>query len=210
MSDTRGSNEPEDGPTAPHPDREDPTRDVTASPWAPPSTAHSGPSPVDAPVYGASAAPSAAGPPPAFPPSAFPPPPPPYGRPEAAYGPLPPPGQPYPAYGAAPGSLGKPYGSTSGKATAVLVLGIAAIPCLFFCGAGFIAAIVALTLAPGANREIRDSGGALTGEGQVKAGRILSIVALVLGLLVVAGYAVFIAFAVRNGGSGFGQSGRYN
>ena len=81
------------------------------------------------------------------------------------------------------GSHAKPWGPTSGKATAVLVLGIAALV-LFCClGAGVIPAIVALVLAPGAKREIVASGGALTGLGQVKAGQIMSVIALVLTVL---------------------------
>ena len=41
-----------------------------------------------------------------------------------------------------------------------------------------VAAIVALCLAPGAKREIRDSQGQIQGEGQVKAGEILSWVSV--------------------------------
>ena len=85
----------------------------------------------------------------------------------------------------------------SGKSIAILVLGIAGL--VFTCAYGFgvIAAIVALALAPGANREIRASGGALTGEGMVKAGVIcawisvaLTLVGVVLIVLLIIGGAV--------------------
>ncbi len=235
MSDTRPPNEPPEA--VPAPEREDPTRDVD-QPWAPSwgeetgASPYGSPSPVlDSPGTPPSPIPpfSAAPPPPAAPPPSPPaarsnpfaapaaqPVPAAYGQgtqDQPAYGLPAQPGQPYPPYGPpppyAPGSLGKPYGSTSGRATAVLVLGIAAIPCLFLCGAGFVAAIVALALAPGANREIRDSGGALTGEGQVRAGRILAVVALVLGVLTIVGYAVFFAVALSHGGT-FTPNGSYS
>jgi hypothetical protein len=86
---------------------------------------------------------------------------------------------------------------SSGKSIAILVLGIAGL--VFTCAYGFgvIAAIVALALAPGANREIRASGGALTGEGMVKAGVIcawisvaLTLVGVVLVVLLIIGGTV--------------------
>jgi hypothetical protein len=66
-----------------------------------------------------------------------------------------------------------------------LVLGIAGL--VFTCAYGFgvIAAIVALALAPGAKREIRGSGGALTGEGMVKAGVVCAWIAIALTLVAV-------------------------
>ena len=77
----------------------------------------------------------------------------------------------------------------------MLVLGIAALV-LFCClGAGVIPAIVALVLAPGAKREIVASDGALTGLGQVKAGQIMSVIALVLAILV----AVLLGVGIASG-----------
>jgi hypothetical protein len=128
-------------------------------------------------------------------------------------GPVPPAGQPGwgpPAYGQQP-----PYGQpgwgpppgyppagyppqTSSKATTVLVLGIVSLVTLWLCGLGFITAIIALVLAPGAAREIAASGGALTGEGQVRAGRIMSWVTVGLTLLGLALFAAFIAIAVSS------------
>ena len=55
-----------------------------------------------------------------------------------------------------------------------MVLGIVSLVLMFTCGLGFIAAIVALVMAGGAEREVAQSGGALQGEGQIKAGRIMS------------------------------------
>jgi|tagenome__1003787_1003787.scaffolds.fasta_scaffold20629353_1 hypothetical protein len=115
---------------------------------------------------------------------------PPYGQPQQAYGQQPYGQQPYGGQGPA-----KPWGLTSGKATAVLVLGIAALV-LFCClGAGVIPAIVALVLAPGAKREILASDGAVTGLSQIKAGRILSVIALVLTVL----GAVLVGIGIASG-----------
>jgi hypothetical protein len=90
------------------------------------------------------------------------------------------PGYPQPGYAPA----GPP---TAGRATAVLITGIASLVLLFSC-IGFIPAIVALVLAPGAEREIHASQGRLGGLGQVRAGRICSwitIAVTVLGLVIV-------------------------
>lgn len=63
---------------------------------------------------------------------------------------------------------------TSGRATAVMVLGIVSLVMVCAYGIGFILAVVALALAPGARREIRASAGMVAGEGQLKAGVICS------------------------------------
>lgn len=55
-----------------------------------------------------------------------------------------------------------------------MVLGIVGLAMMCGLGLGVVAAIVSLALAPGAKREISGSGGALTGEGMVKAGVICS------------------------------------
>jgi hypothetical protein len=74
----------------------------------------------------------------------------------------------------------------------VLVLGILSLVLSFGC-IGFALAIVALVMAPGAAREIRDSGGQLTGEGQLKAGKIMSWISL--GLAAV-GIVIFIVIVI--------------
>ncbi len=77
----------------------------------------------------------------------------------------------------------------------MLVLGIASLV-LFCClGAGVIPAIVALVLAPGAKREIVASDGALTGLSQIKAGQIMSVIALVLAVLL----AVLLGIGIASG-----------
>ncbi|MGN6302277.1 MAG: DUF4190 domain-containing protein [Angustibacter sp.] len=126
----------------------------------------------------------------------------PYGQPQygqqAPYGGQPAYGQPPyghqpPAYGQpsyAPGPTGP---ATAGRATAVLITGIASLVLLFSC-IGFIPAIVALVLAPGAEREINASQGRLTGLGQVRAGKICSWITIgvtVIGLLVIVGLFAF-------------------
>ncbi len=138
-------------------------------------------------------------------------PPPPYGNapppPPAppAYGSVPP---PPPVSGAIPPPPGyaTPYGApgygqgyppahaqayagqtprTSGKAIAVMVLGIVSIPLLCVCFTGVITAIVGLAMSPSANRDITSSGGMVGGSTQVKTGVILSIIALVLAVLLI-------------------------
>jgi hypothetical protein len=120
------------------------------------------------------------------------PPPPPYGQSPASYG--------YPAPTGAYGP--QPYygPSTSGKATTVLVLGILSLVLTFGC-IGFILAIIALVMAPGAKREIAESGGRLTGESQIKAGRIISWITLGLTALAIAIAIVGVAVAVSNNDS---------
>jgi hypothetical protein len=123
-----------------------------------------------------------------YPPQA-PYPPPPYGQSPASYG--------YPAPTGAYGP--QPYygPSTSGKATTVLVLGILSLVLMFGC-IGFILAIVALVLAPGAAREIAESGGRLTGESQLKAGKITSWITLGLTALAIVLGVVGLLVAVSN------------
>lgn len=90
--------------------------------------------------------------------------------PPASYGPPPQPGQ-YP-----PG-FGYPAPKTDGTAIAVLVLAVCS-----FVVFPIVPAIIALVLAPGAMRTIEASGGRLTGEGLVRAGRITAWIHLALSL----------------------------
>ena len=95
--------------------------------------------------------------------------------PPGGYQPPPPAGYaaPPPGYAQPPGGYQPGYPPrNSGTAVAILVLGIAGL--VFTCAYGFgvIAAIIALALAPKAKREIAAAGGALTGEGMIKAGVI--------------------------------------
>ena len=122
-----------------------------------------------------------------------PPPPPPvppeYSPPPAGYQ-APPPGYPPPppGYPQAPGYPPGVQPRTGGTAIAVLVLGIAGLVFTCMYGIGVIAAIIALALSPKAKREIASSGGALTGDGLVKAGVICSWIAVgltVLGIVLV-------------------------
>jgi hypothetical protein len=141
--------------------------------------------------------------------------PPPYGQPQSPYGqpqaygqqPAYPPPTP-PTYGQQPPQYGYPapagsYGAqpyygpkTSGKATTVMVLGILSVVLMFMCGLGFILAIVALVMVPGARREIAESGGQLTGDGQVKAGKILSWITLGLTAVGIVAVVAIIIVAV--------------
>ena len=87
-----------------------------------------------------------------------------------------------------------PYGgqapTTSGRAVAVMVLGIAGLATAWL-WIGLIPAIVGLSLAPAAKREIRDSRGWRTGGGMVTAGVIcgwiaIGLVALITILVIIA------------------------
>ena len=129
----------------------------------------------------------------------------PYGRPPQ-YGN---PAQPPPPYGGQYPPPPPPYGypqyaqppQTSGKATAVMVLGIVGIALVCGYGIGVIPAIVALALAPGAKREIAASGGRLVGEGQIKAGVVCSWVAVgLVAMLVVVMIIGFIVAASSESG----------
>ena len=99
--------------------------------------------------------------------------------------PPPDPQDPYPAQAYGYGGLPLPA-QTSGKATAIMVLGIVGLVMACFYGIGLILAIVALVMAPGARREIESSGGRLVGAGQIKAGVICSWVTVGLVLAAVA------------------------
>jgi hypothetical protein len=111
----------------------------------------------------------------------------------------PPYSQPY----GAPGAYGQPYGApvagyrtaptTSGRATAVLELGISSLVLLFMCGLGLVTAIVALVMAPGAKRDIKDSQGRLTGLGMVKGGVVCSWIAIALVVLFAAVLVLLLA-----------------
>jgi hypothetical protein len=126
-------------------------------------------------------------------------------QPPPGYPPYPP---PYPPPGYGPGGfppLGypNPYPSgptTSGKAIAVLVLGIASLVTITC--AGVVGAIIALCLAPGAQREIAASSGRLTGEGMVKAGKICSWISIALTVL---GILAFVALFVFSTSSSYWQ-----
>lgn len=106
---------------------------------------------------------------------------------------------PPPGPGSAPRPMQMPYGypvapQTDGTAIVVLVLAITS-----FVAMPIIPAIVALVLAPSAERDIAASGGRLTGETLVRAGRIVAWVHLGLCLaflvVVLAVFGVFGAVA---------------
>ena len=148
--------------------------------------------------------PPPSGPPTAPPGYAAPPPPPPpgYAAPPSPFGPPPTGYGAQPPYAGAP-YAGSPYGAqqygyvtprNSGRAAAVLALGIGSLVLMCMYGIGVIAAIVALVLAPGAKREIRESRGYVVGEGMVKAGVICSWITV--GLTAVAVVIIIIGLVV--------------
>jgi hypothetical protein len=109
-------------------------------------------------------------------------------------------GQPYGGYPAAPYGLPvRPSTPTSGKATTVLVLGVASLLLMFMCGIGLVTAIVALVMAPGANREIQQSGGRLTGLGLVQGGVVCSWITIGLVVLIAAVIVLLVAVGASLG-----------
>ena len=108
------------------------------------------------------------------------------------------PGYGQPGYGQ-PGYGQSGYGraqETASRAIVVLVCAIAS-----FVVVPFIPAVVALALAGGAQQQIAQSGGRLTGDGLVRAGRILAWINVGLTALVVVGIIGLIAFALPSGTS---------
>jgi len=117
-----------------------------------------------------------------------------------------PPAAPYQGYPAQYGYAAAPARPNAGSAVAVGVLGIGSLVVLFTCLIGFIPAIIALVLAPGAQREIEQSGGRLGGEGLIQAGKICSWITLGLTalLLVVAIVAIVAVVVSVETGAGAG------
>ncbi|WP_432489015.1 chromosomal replication initiator protein DnaA [Kineococcus sp. SYSU DK018] len=109
-------------------------------------------------------------------------------------------GQPYAQsygqpYNQVHGQPADPHGQppVAGSAHAVLWTAVGG-AVLLFSGLGWIAAIVALALAPGARRDVLASQGARRGLGHVLAGKIVAWVTLALSLLFVVGLVAFIAW----------------
>lgn len=101
--------------------------------------------------------------------------------------------QQYPAQGY-PQQYPAPSAPSSGKAIAILVLGIVGV--VFACsyGIGVIPAIVGLALAPGAKREIALAQGRLGGQGFIQAGVICAWIAVgIAALWLVAGLFAIVA-----------------
>ena len=121
-------------------------------------------------------------PPPGYPPPGYPPP----GYPPAGY---PTPGYPAPGYP----FYAQPV--TSGRATTILVLGIASLVLMCGYGIGVIPGIIALVLAPGARREIKASGGRLTGESQINAGVVCSWISVAVTAVFALGILLLIVGA---------------
>ena len=178
------------------------------NPWASPPEPDPNRAPQEGPQQGP---PPAYGYPPQVPQQGAPPPgypggPPSYGYPPQYPQQYPQQGPPPPGYPGGPAPYGYPgYGGyaypagprTSGRATAVLVLGIVSLVSWCFYGVGIIPAIISLSLAPGAKREIRSSGGMVEGEGQVKAGVICSWIAIGLAILAVIAVVILIIYAAN-------------
>jgi len=97
---------------------------------------------------------------------------------------------PPPQYGAPVPPQGGMPPKRSGLAVAGLVLGIVGVlPCFWGC---FIIAILGVVFGQLGKKDIRESGGAKTGEGAAKWGVILGVVGIVLGVI----YWILVATGV--------------
>ncbi len=117
-------------------------------------------------------------------------------------------GSPQPDYGQQYGYAASPYDSpygtpgygypavqNSGRATAVMILGIASLVLMLGCGLGFIPGIVSLVMSSGAKRDIEGSGGRLGGLGMVTAGRVMSWITIAITVLFVIGFIILVVVA---------------
>jgi hypothetical protein len=107
--------------------------------------------------------------------------------------------QQYPQNQQYPGQYGGQQVPVAGMAHAVLWTAVGGLA-LMFTGVGWIAAIVALALTPGARREITESNGAKRGLGFLLAGKICAWVNIGLTVLVVIGLVVVFGIIGANGG----------
>ena len=81
---------------------------------------------------------------------------------------------------------------TSKRAKTVLILGVVGVALFFTLWANFVLAIIALSLAPGARREIEESQGQLAGLDKVKAGVNCAWVAIAIVPVIVAGFVIVV------------------
>ena len=71
----------------------------------------------------------------------------------------------------------------SRRATIVGLLGVGSLPGLLFCGLGAVLGVVALVLAPEAEREILASDGRLGGESVIRVARICARISISMALI---------------------------
>lgn len=66
------------------------------------------------------------------------------------------------------------------------LLGVGSLPGLLFCGLGCVLGVIALVMAPGAEREVLASNGELGGLGIIRTARICAWISIVLALIGIA------------------------
>lgn len=72
---------------------------------------------------------------------------------------------------------------TSRRATIVGLLGVGSLPGLLFCGLGAVLGVIALVMAPEAEREILASDGRLGGESVLRVARICARISIAMALI---------------------------
>jgi hypothetical protein len=97
----------------------------------------------------------------------------------------------------APASSPAVSAPTDGMAIAALILGIVAFPGLGCYGlGGIVFGVIALILGRMSLRKIKAANGAIGGRGLAQAGWILGLVATILGVLILAVFAVFLVIGI--------------
>ena len=85
---------------------------------------------------------------------------------------------------------------TARAAAVVGMLGIGSLPGMLFCGLGTPMAIIALAMAPSAQRQVLASEGRFGGLGLIRAARICSVISLVIAVVMVIGLVVAFTWFV--------------
>lgn len=125
-------------------------------------------------------------------------PPPPVAPAPGAAGPAAPGGYGHPAYPQGYGWPGMPMAPQNGMGTAAMVLGILA--CCLFCIYGVVSLVLGvIAVVLGVKGKKRVQRGEANNHGQAQAGFIMGIIGIVLGLAVIAFFAVVIGIAIKDG-----------
>lgn len=85
---------------------------------------------------------------------------------------------------------------TARAAAVVGMLGVGSLPGMLFCGLGAPMAIIALAMAPSAQRQVLSADGRLGGMGLIRAARICSVISLVIAVVMVIGLVVAFTWFV--------------
>jgi hypothetical protein len=85
---------------------------------------------------------------------------------------------------------------TARAATVVGLLGVGSLPGMLFCGLGALLAVLALAMAPSAQRQVLESDGQFGGLGLIRAARICSILSLLIAVVMAIGLALAYSWLI--------------